>query len=168
MAKILRNIDVELTPEGIQFAVDEVNDFIEQLQMSLSELAEALTRAGQEAVKIQIASLDAVYTAELENSIQGYYDADLHEGVIFTNVFHALFVEYGTGVVGAGTYPTTTADGWQYDINNHGEEGWVYRNDRDGRFYWTNGYPARPFMFNAFEWLKEAAPELASRLWTQM
>ena len=48
-------------------------------------------------------------------------------------------VEYGTGFEGAGGYGSDIAaeDGWQYDVNNHGEKGWVYK-DNTG-YHWTAG-----------------------------
>lgn len=40
----------------------------------------------------------------------------------------AKAVEYGTGIVGAGSIASGEAakDGWQYDVNNHGQSGWTY------------------------------------------
>lgn len=168
MSKILKSIDIELSASSINQAISEIRLFQEQLRESIEQLIEALTEEGAKIAKMQIAAFEAVDTGELEHSIQGYYSPSLGAGFVFTNAYHAMFVEFGTGIVGDGTYPATTAFGWQYDINNHGEEGWVYRNDKDGKYYWTKGYIARPFMLNTFEWLKEAAPEIAGRLWTQM
>lgn len=168
MSKILKSIEMDLNPSSIARAIKEIELFQKQLSESLLELTERLTEEGINVAKMQIAALEAVDTGELEGSIQGYFSPNLHAGFVYTNTFHALFVEYGTGVVGQGTYPTTTAGGWQYDIHDHGEKGWVYHNDNDGKFHWTKGYVARPFMLNTFEWLKEAAPEMAASLWTQM
>lgn len=168
MSKILKNISFDLNARSINRAIREIQIFQQQLNETIDQLVEALTEKGVEVAKLQIAAFEAVDTGELEHSIQGYYSPNLHAGWVYTNAYHAMFVEYGTGIVGEGTYPTTTANGWQYDINGHGEYGWIYRKESDGTFHWTNGYVARPFMLNTFEWLKEAAPDIASRMWTQM
>jgi len=168
MSKILKNISFDLDARSIDRAIREIQIFREQLQETIDQLIEALTEEGVKVAKMQIAALDAVDTGELEQGIQGYYSPNLHAGWVYTNTWHAMFVEFGTGIVGQGTYPTTTATGWQYDIHNHGYEGWVYKKEDDGSYHWTAGYVARPFMLNTLEWLKEAAPDMASRLWTQM
>ena len=166
--KLLKNIEFDLSKRGIDYAIREIRHFQTELQQQAMQLVEALTEEGIKVAKMQLASLDAVYTGELEQGIAGYFSPQLRAGFVYTDVFHAMFVEYGTGIVGEGTYPATTANGWQYDIHGHGEQGWIYRNDRDGKFYWTKGFVARPFMLNTFEWLKEAAPEIASRFWNEM
>ena len=39
-------------------------------------------------------------------------------------------VEYGIGVVGEGTGINASENNYLYDINNHGEMGWIYKNEK--------------------------------------
>ncbi len=61
---------------------------------------------------------------------------------------HAEYVEYGTGIEGANS-PHPKPEGWQYDINDHGEAGWIYKG-KDGKRHWTAGTESRPFMYTAW------------------
>lgn len=54
----------------------------------------------------------------------------------------AQAVEYGIGVIGQGTGITAIDDGWEYDINKHGLEGWIYK-DEEGKTHRTAGYEGR-------------------------
>lgn len=38
--------------------------------------------------------------------------------------------------------------GWKYDVNEHGEKGWVYLKE-DGTFGWTKGIPAQKKFYQA-------------------
>ena len=49
----------------------------------------------------------------------------------------ALAFEYGVGIVGQNSSNSETA--WEYDVNNHGESGWVYVLD-DDTWHRTSGY----------------------------
>ena len=130
------------------------------------ELVKDLTMEGAEIAKMQVASLEAVYTGELEQSIQGLFMPDERCGFVIADAPYAIYVEYGTGIVGAGD-PHPEADGnWNYDVKGHGQEGWFYRNDKDGKVHWTKGFISRPFMYNTLRWLEEAAPERASIILT--
>lgn len=65
----------------------------------------------------------------------------------------AYFYEYGTGIVGENNptiNPTAYAEGWQYDINAHGEGGWIYPK-KDGTFGRTSGLRAMNAYYNAFK-----------------
>lgn len=53
--------------------------------------------------------------------------------------------EFGTGIVGSNSPHVDemlAKSGWKYDVNNHGEKGWIYPK-QDGSFGWTKGQPAQ-------------------------
>lgn len=74
------------------------------------------------------------------------------------------FIEYGVGIVGSrNPHPKASEFGWEYDINNHGEAGWlfpitdnyayipeyiIYINGKP--FYHTRGHSAYPFMYETW------------------
>lgn len=60
------------------------------------------------------------------------------------------FQEFGTGIVGSENphvNPFLEKSGWKYDVNAHGEKGWVY--PTNGGFKWTKGQPAKKKFYNA-------------------
>ncbi|WP_195395320.1 hypothetical protein [Holdemania sp. 1001302B_160321_E10] len=80
-------------------------------------------------------------------------DKVIYEGktlaTLISHCGYSAFVEYGTGIVGASDpHPNAGSDGWQYDTNGHGEEGWYYL-DKAGKLHFTAGMPAHRFLYNA-------------------
>lgn len=67
----------------------------------------------------------------------------------------AKAVEYGTGIVGASSFASAYAgqDGWDYDINGHGSNGWFYRSN--GNIYWTKGYTGTLIYERAIQKIEE-------------
>lgn len=181
MSKILKHIDIELTPSSLNRAIREIRDFQSQLTQSMNDLMSKLVEEGIKVAKMQIVSMDAVDTGALEGSISGYFDPQTRIGYVYSGSMYAIYVEYGTGVVGAANpHPALeTADGWQYASGEHIKEGpgglgWWYDKTSDGvmggtgGYRWTRGQPSRPFMFNTLQWLEEAAETIASTVWNQM
>lgn len=175
---VLKNIEFELTEKSIQKAIDEVEKLQEDLERALSELARVLSEKGVEVVRIEIASMGAVDTSTLFDHMYGFYNESTHTGAIFTDVPYAIYVEYGTGIVGAGSpHPEAGKAGWNYDINNHGEKGWWYpsptgwyipkgglTNEEGLELAWTKGMPSRPFMYNTMRELEYYAKEEGGRI----
>ena len=66
-------------------------------------------------------------------------------GKVFAGGGHAMYVEFGTGVVGEeSNYPRAAALGLKY-----AHYSWTYTPDGGEHFYTTKGYRARPFMYPA-------------------
>lgn len=83
---------------------------------------------------------------------------------------YAVYVEFGTGIVGASN-PHQNA--WTYDVNGHGGEGWWYpttADDRNKKKYfsknkgiwlgWTAGQEKRPFMYDTWKWGRQHATQI--------
>lgn len=86
---------------------------------------------------------------------------------------YAIFVEYGTGVVGeSNPHPQPSRNGWVYDINEHGDSGWWYPSresdpnptrtmTKSGDWIaWTSGMPSRPFMYDTWRWTTSSATQI--------
>lgn len=74
----------------------------------------------------------------------------------------AMFKEYGTGIVGSQNPHVAEAleqAGWKYDVNQHGEKGWVYPKG-DGTFAWTKGQPASKKFWEALQNVEKMFPEI--------
>lgn len=112
-----------------------------------------------------------VDTAELQNSID--YNVDISAkgftGKVFTNKEHGIYVELGTGPVGEANHsgispevkPIYSPSGWVYKTKENNmsfiffssgkiNKAKTKRADKNGgRFIFTMGQPARPFMYPA-------------------
>jgi len=81
-------------------------------------------------------------------------------------------VEFGTGQIGLDKpYPYKLPDGvsWNYATgktirqNALGRYYWFYPGD-DGKWHYTEGMPARPFMYETANDLKQKVEEVAKRV----
>lgn len=167
-----KTINMELSTESIDRAIQEIQKIRQKLTDCCNDLVRALTETGVTVAKMNVMSMNAVYTGALEESIDGVFFPEERLGVVFADVPYALYVEYGTGIVGEMT-PNDNPEGnveWEYDIHEHRESGWWYFSNADGfgRFRWTKGMPARPYMYNTLRWLQENAPRIAGSMFSNM
>ena len=155
----MRKITIQLSEESINAAIKELDKYKKELSKKANLLVQWLVEAGVEIAKQEVLTLGAFDSGELRDSLDGLMYTDGAHGIIFTDCGHAAFVEFGTGVVGAGSpHPTLP---WQYDVNEHGEKGWVYYDEKQGRFRWTKGMPSRPYMYLTARQLEERVVEIA-------
>lgn len=91
------------------------------------------------------------------SQIKWEYDDNTKTGRVWTNDMVIIFNEMGTGIVGSNN-PHPNPDGpfksWKYDVNEHGEKGWVYPKE-DGTYGWTKGLPSRHMFYSAFQDIKD-------------
>lgn len=151
---------INLNPREIDRLIKDIKQYKRELTEKVNLLIGELTDYGVEVAKAQVRELGAWYTGELESSIEGYFSPSVGVGIIKAGAPYAVYVEFGTGVVGK-SQPHPSPDDWRYDINEHGESGWWYFNDNTGRMQWTKGMPSRPFMFNTARKLEEDCKEIA-------
>lgn len=135
----------------------ELINYEKQLTNKTRLLCKRLSELGVEIAKARITDLDAVFTGELKSSISANEKQSGKDKVIFcvaANNKHAVYVEFGTGIVGRSSpypYPFPNGVSWQYASGKtirqltDGRYGWFYR--RDGKWYFTEGMPSRPFMY---------------------
>ena len=154
------DIKMKLTTRSIEKAINEVKAYKRQLSEKAAALIKALVEAGVEIAKAQVRELGAVYTGELEESITGFFDPEAGIGIIRAGAPYAIYVEFGTGIVGKQN-PHPAPEGWKYDINEHGEKGWYYFNERDQKWHWTKGMVSRPFMYNTLLELQRQVEDIA-------
>ncbi len=179
MSKILKHIDIDLTPASINHAIREIELLKKQLEEQMLELVQSLVSEGIEIAKMQVISMDALWTGYLEQSIQGVFFREEGCGVIFSDVPQAMYVEYGTGIEGVITPYEGDLKGYEPDAMKHGSNGWWYPAPwgwwipKTGKYAgspmaWSKGMPSRPFLLNTLRWLEEAAPDRASNMFSQM
>ena len=163
----LKTINMTLDPKSMSGAVREINRFADDIENICWDLVKKLVDQGKEIARMQVVSMDAVLTDQLEQSIRGAYFKEQRCGVVYTNSPYAVFVEFGTGIVGKQGYqhPMLDAVGWEHDKNEHGAAGWWYPADfgwyipkgTNVKLAWTKGMTARPFMYETLGWLEEVA-----------
>lgn len=66
----------------------------------------------------------------------------------------AYFVEFGTGLVGSeNEHELAEVLGYEYDMNNHGEDGWDFAFEYNGKLFVYKsftGYEGKAFLYDAF------------------
>ncbi len=156
MAK--KKISVEFSQRGIEQLKKELLDYKNTLQYKVDLLAKTLAETGVDVARVNVARLDAIFTGELISSIHTEYGGSGNGTAIFYIVAdseHAAYVEFGTGQLGMeGGYPYPFPEGvdWQYNTGktifevSPGQYGWFYKAD-NGQWYFTQGIPSRPFMY---------------------
>lgn len=151
------SFEFNLSHNSINELIKNLKDYQKELENSKKYILEALAEYTQQRVKYYISETVGkggyVPTNSLKDSILiSKIVGDLVR--VYTNLAYAKYVEFGTGVVAKGNpHPTSNEFGWNYDVNEHGEKGWVYKAS-DGNFYWTQGEEAHQFMYRAWLDLK--------------
>jgi hypothetical protein len=113
------------------------------------------------AIEFGIADSVSKIIKKLESLLDGYGVPGLKSEIsssigfksfeIAVNGDVALFVEFGTGIVGSrNPHPV---DPWQYDVNDHGDKGWRYK-DSSGQWRATSGMKSRPYFNDLLQWVK--------------
>ena len=161
MAKTV--IRFSLDQKEIDRAIRELKQFKAEFIGKCNLLVQELTEHGVDVAKLEVTRLDAVYTGELRNNIEGYFSPATGVGIIKAGAYYAVYVEFGTGVVGKGS-PHPNPQGYQYDVNSHGDKGWVYYDDDSGQFRWTKGFKSRPFMYNTARQLEKDCKKIAQEV----
>lgn len=173
MAK--KRLKADLTFDGIKQLQKDIEKYQNSIEYKARLLAERLAEMGVEIARVRVSSLDAVFTGELIQSIHTEYRGSTRGGAIFCVVAgtdHAVFVEFGTGIVGQeNPYPYTLPDGmsWEYASGKtirqlaDGRYGWFYPGD-NGQWYFTEGMPARPFMYETSLELQKKVVSVAKKV----
>ena len=166
----MKAIKVRLSAEGVKQAVQELREYQAKVQAAASAIVEALASAGEEFAVAAV--LPFAETGQLASSIKAETSGNV--GFVKCSCGYAVYVEFGTGIKGAGSpHPDTAILGWKYDINQHGELGWWYPTDnadpnpykytaKNGTTYaWTRGMPSRPFMYETAQMLRASVVPVA-------
>ena len=151
-----------ISVKSIDKAIAEVENYSKQMNMQIKAISDAIEKRGAEILRDKIAKTTNG-KGDLANSIVTWSE---HVGEGKTRTFirlnsnYAAYVEFGTGIKGqSGKHPDVAAVGWVYDVNQHGEKGWVYKDD-DGDFYWTKGHEANSILYETLQQFKVEFPSI--------
>lgn len=161
----VRKIKMSLNTKSINGAVKELEKYKAELKIKVNLLMQTIVATGEQVAKAQVIALGAKYTGDLANSIHGAYNPQSHIGLIYAGAWYAVYVEFGTGIIGKDSpHPIWQESGWQYDVNKHGEMGWIFLDEKDGTYHWTQGFESRPFMYNTARILEGLIPKIAKEV----
>lgn len=182
MSIVLKDISFTLDPASIEKAARKLERTKDQLIKVCGELVQALVDSGVETAKELCLIPSSQDAPDIMRSIQGLFYRYVNVGYIYSDLPAAVYLEYGTGVMGkewphAGiesgesdppimVYLNANGDNriyTTYDTYEHGLYGWFYV-DRLGQLVRTNGQTAGQFMYNTFLELKEKAPGIMQDL----
>ena len=174
MAK--RVFKVDLSVKGIeQLKKDLLNYKNNILKDKVRLFAQVLAEKGVEIAKANVTRLDAIFTGELINSISARNGGTTETGAIFYVVAdseHAAWVEFGTGQLGKEgpyPYPLPPEVDWEYNTGktifeiSPGQYGWFYPAE-NGQWYFTQGMPSRPFMYETSLELQNIVAQVAKEV----
>lgn len=155
-----------MNTKSIERAIAEVKGRKQYTEARLRKLSKLLAQRGEEIAREKIAEYThgtgnlaehvVVWTEFVGGKFKTYIKLDTP---------YAAYVEFGTGIVGeANPHPNVGRRDWSYDVNGHGEEGWIY--PKDGKLYWTAGEPAKPIMYETLQQLKEEYPGIVREVFS--
>ena len=157
-----------LSKSSVEQLKKDLEAYRNDLPRKCALISQRLAELGVEVAKSSVVDLDAVFTGELYNSIHIENRQSNKNSVVLAVVAdskHAIYVEMGTGMVGAespypGKLPVVYGQGKhikeaEEDIYvkgnlfvRKGEYYWNYIGE-DGKLHITKGMPSRPFMYFA-------------------
>lgn len=132
--------------------IDGYADFLRDKKKSISEIAESIVN------KVSEVGLKDNYDSTIVTPISN--DGSVVSGGIQTVDEIDTYREYGTGIVGSENPHPDISSGWIYDVNEHGEKGWIYPKG-DGTFGWTKGQIAQKKFYEATRNMERALPIIA-------
>lgn len=135
----MRTINVTLGTEGI----NELKRFVMRLQNELDGVLEKAEQRVAEYGRNQLENFAP--TASIDGNMPGSVFIE-NDGQMRRVVYagaDVAYIEFGTGYVGENNpYPdeiTLNKAGWDYDVNEHGVKGWVYRRKDTGQYRHSRG-----------------------------
>ena len=169
-----RRLTFSLSTQEIERAIGEVNKYAKDVKAKGDIVVQTLVARGQEIVQEELEGLvysepgEEYRTGALKDSIYGTFNSTTGAGYVRTDLPYAKYVEFGTGIVGAGqSHPAAGEANWKYDVNSHGEAGWFYYNERTGNWCSTKGFRSRPFMYNTARRLQREAAKIAKEVFSR-
>ena len=149
------NLNTKFTMQMSLSSIEEFEDFLKTKKEQLPEVAENIViQVSEEGLKDNHSSTELLPVVNTGDVVSG--------GIVTTDEVDT-YKEFGTGIVGSENPHVAeflAKVGWRYDVNEHGEKGWIYPK-KDGTFGWTKGIPADPKFYEAIKRMEELLPEIA-------
>lgn len=161
----MKTIQADISPESLSKAANQVRGRAEELKRAVNTLCNQLAELGKTVAMANV-SIDS---GELQSSIKVEKTTDGYQ--LVADSPYAAFHEFGTGVVGQGTYQYPFPIPWAYDVRRTPEAHsladptiWFYWNSKRGRFESTRGQRGHAFMAQAAETMRQQVRPIASEV----
>ena len=138
-------------------SIEEYKKMLENYKEQIPQKAENIVRRVSEIGLKAVTEGEKGYSAKLLDLTN---DGSKISGGIETTEEKDTYREFGTGIVGSQTPHPDLMSGWVYDVNEHGEKGWIYPKG-DGTFGWTKGLPSEKKFYNAMIKMEDSLGEIA-------
>lgn len=129
--------------------IDGINELNVKLNniSDLSNTVKSAVNRGCKIVQAEAKLLCPVDKGELRNSIKTKVDEDGKKivGTVYTNKKYAAYVEYGTGPTGAANHSGISP----HVTPTYSSKGWVHYDKDTGKYIYSNGQAAQPYMYPA-------------------
>ena len=155
MRLLVKQLNITLSTDSISKAIKELKAYKAEINKKSELLVQTLTDLGVNIARAKVLEMNINDTGNLMSTIGGYYSPNLNAGFVTVSCEYAIFIEFGTGIVGKqNPYPgdAMAKTGYKYGGGSHyvvtkdGRIGWFYPAD-DGTWRFTEGLPSRPFMY---------------------
>ena len=147
---------IKFTLDTVDAAIRELKEYKKEFERKAAAL---LQRLVEEGVRIAVEEAPSDF-GDLKASISGSVEGG--KGVIRVGEPYAVYVELGFGARGARSpHPEISV---QYDVNSHGEQGWVYYDKKRKEYRRSRGEPANPFLYRTARRLESRAAEIAKEV----
>lgn len=155
-----------LSNRGVDSLIKKVKNYRDSVVNKTYLFTQRLAEKGVDIAQVYLGSYNAIFTGDLMRNIHamgGNVSMGTTIFYIVADSEHAVFVEFGTGQVGQEApypYPFPLGTDWEYNTGETifefetGQYGWFYIGN-DGKLYFTQGMPARPFMYETSLRLKD-------------
>ncbi len=135
--------------------IEEYQKFLNKYKDQLPKVAENIvTRVSKVGLEDNYKSTEVIPTKNNGNTVAG--------GIRTMDV-KDTYKEFGTGIVGSQNPHVSeilSQIGWKYDVNEHGEKGWIYPK-KDGTYGWTKGISAQKKFYNAMKNMEDSFKTIA-------
>ena len=158
--------EAELSVSSLETLIKDLEKYQKDLDNCLISINQAIADKVYEIVMSRVPYKNS--SGELMASIQKEVTKEFAR--VYTVNDHALFAEFGTGIIGADNpHPEASVQGWTYDVNGHGEKGWFYNKGttEEPDIYWTKGYEGRQYMYRAYIDIQKELTQIAEQVLKQ-
>lgn len=136
----------------LDISIDGLESVFEKLDLANEDITAAVERGMKNAcyntaqtAKMLCPVREGALRSSIHSSVER--EGNVFVGTVYSRKKYAAYVEFGTGPRGEAEHAGTSPDA----VNSltYSPKGWVYK-DAGGKFHFTNGQPARPFIYPAF------------------
>lgn len=161
-------LETGLSVKGIEAIRKRLSAYVESMPEKAEELCRRLAEIGVDAA---VANIDHDESGELRSSIR-LERRDDKEYVVIADCDYAIYVEFGTGVVGAASTYAGERPDWVGAPGSRSskvrEDGsWVYFDEKQDRFRITSGQRPQAFMSTAAVEMRQQVLSIAKEVFSK-